>query len=333
MGINLNKEMVTKGELMKYVTDLEVYQRYIDEEIIPNKPILSPLRNENKPSFGLFRGQSGEICFKDFLLGSGDCIKFVQMKFNLTFFEALSKIAIDFGMEDDFIVKKMDKTTSNDIKTMNRDEFLTKATTFELKKTRRKWLIHDVLFWQQFGISITTLEKFWVEPISYFHINEKIIKADKYAYCFIEFKDGKETYKIYQPYNQMYKWLNSHNNTIWQGWSQLPEKGENLIITKSLKDVMTLYSFGITAIAPNSEHLFISEKQFEKLKARFKNIYVFYDNDLTGISNMNKIRKKFNVKCLWIPKKYGVKDISDFYQRYGQEETLKLINSIYVNRN
>ena len=96
---------------------------------------------------------------------------------------------------------------------------------------------------------------------------------------------------------------------------------------------MTLYSFGITAIAPNSEHLFISEKQFEKLKARFKNIYVFYDNDLTGISNMNKIRKKFNVKCLWIPKKYGVKDISDFYQRYGQEETLKLINSIYVNRN
>ena len=118
-----------------------------------------------------------------------------------------------------------------------------------------------------------------------------------------------------------------------QGAKQLPKVGSTLVITKSLKDVMTLYSFGITAIAPNSEHLFISEKQFEKLKARFKNIYVFYDNDLTGISNMNKIRKKFNVKCLWIPKKYGVKDISDFYQRYGKEETLKLINSIYVNRN
>jgi hypothetical protein len=38
-----------------------------------------------------------------------------------------------------------------------------------------------------------------------FHIflNDKIILADKHAYCFTEFKDGIETYKIYQPLMQI----------------------------------------------------------------------------------------------------------------------------------
>ena len=80
--------------------------KYINEEIVPGKQILSPFRNENNPSFGLFIGDGGEICFKDFKLGGGDCITFVKTLFNLTYFEACSKIAIDFGMGDDFIVKK-----------------------------------------------------------------------------------------------------------------------------------------------------------------------------------------------------------------------------------
>ena len=50
-----------------------------------------------------------------------------------------------------------------------------------------------------------------------------------------------------------------------QGAHQLPAEGELLVVTKSMKDVMCLYSLGITAIAPNSENLFLTESQFEKL--------------------------------------------------------------------
>lgn len=110
-----------------------------------------------------------------------------------------------------------------------------------------------------------------------------------------------------------------------QGAKQLPKEDDVLVITKSLKDVMTLYSLGITAIAPNSENLFLTESQFSKLKSRFKRIIVFYDNDLTGIHNMNKIRKSFDVECMWIPRSYGAKDISDFHKMYGREKTLELI--------
>lgn len=327
--INLNKQMVNKKELLKYISDLDIYQKYIDEEVLPGKVMLSPFRNEKNPSFGFFRGENDEICFKDFTMPNyaGDCIKFVQLKFNLTYFEALSKIAIDFDMGDDFIVKKLEKTPSNNIIAMNRDEFLSKATTLDLKKTKKKWLLHDVNFWNQYGISISTLEKFNVEPISHFHINGKIITAEKYAYCFIEFKDGRETYKIYQPFSEKYKWLNGHNNSVWQGWSQLPKKSEILIITKSLKDVMSIYEItGLPAVALQCENILPKRHVFDELKQRFKTIYGFYDNDFDKEQNWGKIFSDklcstFGLIQIQIDEKLKCKDFSDLVKMYGVEQS------------
>jgi len=64
------------------------------------------------------------------------------------------------------------------------------------------------------------------------------------------------------------------------------EGGEYIVITKSLKDVMCLYEFGIPAIAPCSENLFLTESQYEKIKKKFKRILVLYDNDRPGMSAM-----------------------------------------------
>lgn len=123
-----------------------------------------------------------------------------------------------------------------------------------------------------------------------------------------------------------FRFLSNWTAKMIQGAKQLPKTGDFLVITKSMKDVMTLASFGITAIAPNSETLFLSEEQYEKVKKRFKRIILLYDNDLAGISNMNKIRKSFkDISCVWIPRKYA-KDISDFRKKYGEENTRKLIN-------
>ena len=90
---------------------------------------------------------------------------------------------------------------------------------------------------------------------------------------------------------------------------------------------MTLYSCDkIPAIAPISENCFLTEAQYTKLKSKFNKIILFYDNDLAGIENMNKIRKKFpDVHVLFIPKHYKAKDISDFYKMYGRTKTLELI--------
>ena len=89
---------------------------------------------------------------------------------------------------------------------------------------------------------------------------------------------------------------------------------------------MTLYGLGITAIAPNSENLFITEAQYTKLKTKFKHIVLFYDNDAPGIQCMRKIKKAHpELAVMYIPRKYEAKDISDLRKKYGKEKTLKLI--------
>lgn len=105
------------------------------------------------------------------------------------------------------------------------------------------------------------------------------------------------------------------------------EGGENLIITKSLKDVCVLYEHGIPSIAPNSENIFVTDAQYTKLKEKFKNIYVLYDNDEPGIAGAEKIKEKYpDVKLIFIPKESECKDISDYRKRWGKEKTNELIN-------
>ena len=113
-----------------------------------------------------------------------------------------------------------------------------------------------------------------------------------------------------------------------QGAHLLPkEGGDYLVITKSLKDVMVLYECGITAIAPCSENIFLTETQYLRVKKKFKRIYLFFDNDLAGITAANKIKKKFSdLKVLFLPRHGGDKDISDFYKAHGKKKTLDLID-------
>lgn len=114
-----------------------------------------------------------------------------------------------------------------------------------------------------------------------------------------------------------------------QGFNQLPRKGKICIITKSMKDVMALAAYRIPAIAPNSEHLFISDNVLEGLKERFKYIIVLYDQDRTGKLNMAKIRSEHpELIYLVIPKEYGAKDFSDFRKKYGFMKTKEAILNV-----
>jgi hypothetical protein len=69
----------------------------------------------------------------------------------------------------------------------------------------------------------------------------------------------------------------------------------------------------------------------DELRGRFKNIVLLYDSDITGVHFMNKIRKQHRdlIVCM-IPRKYGAKDISDFYQKYGKSKTIAGIKE-YIN--
>lgn len=334
MSFNLNKKMVTKETLLQQISDIDVYNMYLDEPLSLKTPIRSPLQEESKASFGFFIGEGSEICFKDFRLGSGDCIKFVQLKFGLNYFEAMSKIVLDAELTNDFIIQNTFKTNITlGPGSANRDSIVAAGKLLRLSKKGRKFELYDIAFWNQFGINHETLVKYNVTPISHIFLNDKIILADKYAYCFTEFKDGVETYKIYQPFNPNYKWLNNHNDSVWQGWDQLPKTGEIVIVTKSLKDVMAITNItGIPAISLQAEGVAPKAHIIEELKARFETVFLLYDNDYDKEVNWGrefgeKIADKFNLMQIEIESKYYAKDFSDFVKAYGTSVTKEYLES------
>jgi DNA primase len=85
----------------------------------------------------------------------------------------------------------------------------------------------------------------------------------------------------------------------------LPKEGGDLLcVTKSLKDVMLLHELGIPAIAPCSENLFLTDRQYEALRPNFKHCIVCFDNDMAGITNLRAIKKKYpELICTCIPRK------------------------------
>ena len=175
-------------------------------------------------------------------------------------------------------------------------------------------------------ISKKTLIKFAVEPISHFWVNNNRFTCKSISYAF----KFKNRYKIYSPYEEKNKWLSNTNKTDVQGYNQLPNKGERLIITSSLKDVMCLYSAGYHAIAMQSEMQTPNEKLISELKQRFNTIEILYDNDFDKVDNPGQSMAKkicdlygFNNICL--PETFESKDPSDLVSKENSFNELKII--------
>ena len=154
---------------------------------------------------------------------------------------------------------------------------------------------------------------------------DMIIPCEKYAYAYIEFKDGVPTYKIYQPFSENYKWLNNHDRSVWDLWSKLPETGENIIITSSRKDALTIWAnTGIPSTSGQAESVTFKGNVMDQIKSRFKNVFVLYDNDFDKPENYGRIYGKelaikHNLIQIEIPEYYESKDPFQFRTKHGEE--------------
>ena len=300
---------ITLDWILSKVTEYDIYAKYIGEfkvGMIYN----SPFRKDKNPSFGIFYSKrTNQLLFKDH--GTGECgnvIKFVQLYTGITNYPDILKD----------IVNRLNINNS------------TKLTTTQYKPptetvigiVRQNFTETDKKYWSQFNIDINTLKKFNVFSIKYYLCNgvvKGIYKDTNPMYAYKVYNN----FKIYRPLGDKYtKWRNNLTEYDIQGYEQLPQKGDTLIITKSMKDVMCLYKMGIPAISPSSESTFIPDKCLEELKTRFKRILILFDRDVAGIKYLRKISKKTGLEPLLINKKFNAKDVSDAI-KLNDFETIK----------
>lgn len=303
---------------IKDIDDSTLADYYLDIKKIPCL-INSPFRQDKKPSFGIYM-KDGKIRFKDFSTNEkGDIHTLLQLLWNMSFEDVCKKIYDDFFNRPS--VQKV-KLGSHHVKVYDNKDT-------ELNVKIRNWEDYDMDYWKSYGISRKWLDFAEVYPVSHIIITgtgyNKIIKAEKYTYVYVEHKEDITTIKIYRPYNtEGFKWMSKHDSSVISLWSKLPEKGREVCICSSVKDALCLWSnTGIPSIAIQAEGVHISNTAANELRKRFENIYILLDNDAPGLAYAERLSNDTGFINVVLPKEFGAKDISDYYKLINNKQTFK----------
>ena len=318
---------------IKAIPQQELLQRYFNIFEIPCV-INAPYRKDDNASLSIYVSKNGNLRFKDFGTNeNGSIIDLLMKVWNCDYLSAIRKILDDRVFHNSELQVRTRKLTKS--------KRIVSSSNIEV--TVREWRDYDLEYWELYGISLPWLKFGDVYPISrIFFTNSigerRVYPAEKYAYCYVEYKDGIQTMKIYQPYSQTSKWMSKHNSSVWDLWAKLPSEGEKLIITSSRKDALCIWeNTGIPTTSLQGEGYMPKEKIVNQLKHRFKNIYVLYDNDFNSDENYGridgqKICEKFGLTQIELPEQYKSKDPSDFVKMHGRKGLYDMINRL-INEN
>jgi hypothetical protein len=258
-----------------------------------------------------------------------DCWNLVMRLYNCNYYEALKIIAQDFNLVNSNVTKK---------ETLKIVESLKETESSKIQVQIKDFTNEELEWWKSFGINKKTLKKYKIYSLQNVFLNGELrfISTEKcpiYGYYFGKDKNSEELWKIYFPANKEkgIRFINNLPKKILQGYHQLPKTGDLLVITKSMKDVASMYEFGIAAVSTPSESTFVLDKQLEEFKRRFKHILVIFDSDKTGLHNMWVIRKKHpELNYFWMPW-YLAKDFTDSIKLVGVENMKEYINEFMSN--
>ena len=325
--MKVNKsECESVAEIMKRVSHADLLYHYLG---ITSLPVLinSPLRKDSHPSFFIYSPDGEKVLYKDYATGDrGDIYSLLTRKDNITFSQLLRRI----GAESSFLKKEGTFTNSP-----SQGKRFTK-TTSDLKVKIRDWQQHDIAYWESYGISLKWLKYAEVYPIShkivYKDDQRYVFHAAKYAYVFVERKEGHVSLKVYSPFaeNKRLKWHTSNDGSVVGLWTKVPSTGDRLVICSSLKDALCLWAnIRIPAIYVQSETTGLSQTAQEVLKNRFKHIFICFDNDAPGLLDGEELALKTGFRNIVLPYFPEGKDLSDFYKARGKEEFIRVIKPLF----
>lgn len=320
---NITNIPLSKENILKFVTEEQIFRKYINYNFRIDEIFSAPYREDRKPSFGIYYNEHyNKLMFKDLSkkLG-GDAFAYVQLiNNNCSLWEACKIINNDFNLKFGKFIISLEKP------------IIIQDYNHKIKEKRiinvvnQNFTVDDLEWWAMYGISESTLNKYNVLSVKELYINNRLKrvytrKYPIYAYFFPRTKN----YKIYIPNEDKWnKWdTNANNDWDIQGYDQLPEKGETIYITKSMKDCMVLYELGLNAVATHGEGHYFNPDFFRHLKGRFNNIILFYDNDKAGKECTDKMANEYGLNYMFTPSEQE-KDISDYVKKYGKEKTREI---------
>lgn len=320
---------------------LDIFRAYLPN-VTGGKNFRSPFYNDKKASCTIYQDHSGVWRYKDFGNGGsgGDAFWFVGELFgyNLSsqFPKILAQIVQDLNLPLDITtqeslakapVRPQVSVPSSDL------PFSQPSMTDKYSVQTQPFTDTDLEFWGKYGISQATLERYGVSSLASFSsYNRKgqpyqlHYKSTEPMYCY----QLGDSVKIYRP-NSKVRFLNAgvRSRDHIFGYTQLPSKGEYVLLTGGEKDVLSLASHGFSAFCLNSETAHLPQTLLQGLSDRFDAVCVLYDMDDTGIRQSQQIIENNptvpNLFCIDLPLSgsKSEKDVSDFFSQGGTATALQ----------
>ena len=320
---------------------LDIFRAYLPN-VTGGKNFRSPFYNDKKASCTIYQDHSGVWRYKDFGNGGsgGDAFWFVGELFgyNLSsqFPKILAQIVQDLNLPLDITtqeslakapVRPQVSVPSSDL------PFSQPSMTDKYSIQTQPFTETDLEFWGKYGINQDTLERYGVSSLASFSsYNRKgqpyqlHYRSTEPMYCY----QLGDSVKIYRP-NSKVRFLNAgvRSRDHIFGYTQLPSKGEYVLLTGGEKDVLSLASHGFSAFCLNSETAHLPQTLLQGLSDRFDSVGVLYDMDDTGIRQSQQIIENnptvpnlFRID-LPLSGSKSEKDVSDFFSQGGTTTALQ----------
>jgi hypothetical protein len=300
---------------------LEFYTRDVrkGKTLKPMDNFQNPLisRTQKTPSFNVSYWKDAYY-YKDYATGhSGSAFDLVMNLYGLDIKQACNKINEDMGLGLDGEHVEAERQYKPE------PQILPDTRNYDFSVKPKPFNKNDKAFWGQYGITERILRMYECFPISEFHAYNKENKPYQIKARF----DNPLYFYQRNGWGMVYRPLSKYTNRFYNigkkpdgylfGLEQLPQSGERLYFVGGEKDVMSMRAHSYYAVCFNSEEADPANyPDFLQLvsSSRFGEYIFMYDNDRTGVRNMENNALRFGIQYTVLPNMgEGRKDISDFF--------------------
>lgn len=327
---------ITDNYILKRISQEDIFEYYLGISVRTNYIFKSPLRKDNNPTCSFTYLHDGTLLYRDWAWSRPhNCFQIVKEIFNLNYHQALHKIADDFDLADSDINVERVKEINLKHERINNDPRSKREKSIIEVKVLKNYQPEVLKYFNSFGISKSTLSKFNVLPINHVWLNGTSNWIYSSSDPAIGYYFGLDSYdnqkwKIYfysRDGVTRYPRFICNTNRI-NGWVQyrnVDSSSDLVIITKSMKDVMSLYELGYSAIAMQNETTIPYDEIVDELYDHADKVVSLYDNDTTGMRTAYKIEEIFGIKPIFLEEE---KDISDLIRSTSKQYAKKTLESL-----
>lgn len=310
---------ITADYVLSQIDDVLILRYYMGEFEL-GKLMKSPLREDRHPSFKITLNKNWlKLQYKDWSTGEvGDCFKLVARKFNISWVEAVHKVACDFGL-----VKGCSTVTKKELEEARAFKELFQQQEYLIQAEIRLMSEPELDYWKQYNISKEDLKANAIYAIKTLWVNKKqfhLRPGLHFAYYF----PTVDKFKIYSPLDKIGKWFGNVSSFQMEGVEELiPSTKLPIIITKSRKDRIILSKlYPNVCSCQNEAETAIPKEVDQKLDNMFPAKYCWFDTDEAG-KNANRKLNYRGYKWINVPnslyEQFALKDPGDVIKHFGWE--------------